>query len=106
MRYAHMVNVYESLGWTVEETDTGIAVMAGPVDPESGAGFIRIDTAIGPMDDRKEKLEAAARELADKMLVVTWSIVSKGPEVEKEEVEPESRIIIPFAKPTGPGGVA
>ena len=99
MRYAHTVTALKNLGWQVEETDTGIAVMAGPVDPESGAGFIRIDTEVGPMDDRKKVLEDCARTLADKMLLVTWSIVSKGPEPEKKEEE--SQIILPFAVPTG-----
>ena len=98
MRYAHMVNVYESLGWVVEETDDGIAVIAGPVDPESKNGYIRIDTKVGPMDDRKVALESAARELADQMLFATWSVVSKPPEPEKKEVDPESPIIIPFPR--------
>ncbi len=101
MRYPHIVNVYESLGWQVGETDDGIAVMAGPVDQMSGTGFIRIDTKIGPMDDRKEKLLQCGKELADQMLVATWSVVSKPPE-EKKEVEEntDSPLILPFAAPT------
>lgn len=99
MRYPHMVTVYESLGWKVEETDTGIAVMAGPVDPESSAGYIRIDVKIGPMDDRQEKLEGAARELADQMLLATWSVVSRPPEAKKKEPNPESALILPFPVP-------
>ena len=109
MRYAHMVNVYESLGWIVEETKTGIAVMAGPVDPESDYGYIRIDVEVGAMDDRKKALEDAARELADKMLLVTWSIVSNHePDRVPADTEdkPESNIILPFAVPTGPGGAS
>lgn len=107
MRYPHMVNVYESLGWTVEETDTGIAVMAGPVDPESKTGYIRIDTEVGPMDDRKEKLTQCARELADQMLLATWSVVCNEakPEEKEEELDEESKSILPFATPTAPIGV-
>lgn len=99
MRYAHMVTVYENLGWKVEETDTGLAVLAGPADLESGTGFVRIGVKVGPMDDRQEKLGDAARELADQMFLAMWSVVSKPPAPEVEKKDPESQIILPFPSP-------